>query len=109
LPQKESDSRDTLSESALEKELVLAVKKAHGLILKLNPLWYIGIPDRLILLPKAKIFFVELKRYGEKPRRNQVRWLTLLQRLGFPALTVAGKVELKTFIREHINGFEDLP
>jgi len=65
-------------------------------------MWYIGIPDRLILLPKARVIFVELKRYGKDARPNQSRWIRRLRKLGFHALVVAGATELKLFINQYI-------
>lgn len=51
-------------EISIEKALVDRVKELGGLCYKLTG--YKGIPDRLVLLPGGKIFFVELKRIKGK-------------------------------------------
>lgn len=78
------------------------MKKEGGLVLKLPSLWYVGIPDRLILLPKARVFFVELKRKGKTARKNQAGWIRTLRQLGFTAGVVAGPEALQKFIETHI-------
>jgi len=45
-----------------EGKFTAEVKQSGGLSIKLNPLWFKGIPDRLILLPGQIIFFIEFKR-----------------------------------------------
>lgn len=42
-----------------------------------------GMPDRIVLLPKGHMAFVEVKAPGEKPRPLQMARHRLLQRLGF--------------------------
>ena len=51
-------------EKEIEKDFVNFVKKKRGFCLKQNPRWYRGIPDRLIVMPGGKCFFLELKRPG---------------------------------------------
>jgi len=41
-----------------------------------------GGPDRLVLCPKGKSFFVEFKRPGEQPRANQLAYHRMLEKLG---------------------------
>ena len=41
------------------------------------------MPDRIILMPKGKIAFVEVKTKGEKPRPLQLARHRLLRQLGF--------------------------
>lgn len=54
-----------------------------GLCLKLTCPGFVGMPDRLVLLPKGKIGFVEVKRPGKKPRPIQLLRHKLLRGLGF--------------------------
>ena len=42
-----------------------------------------GVPDRLVLLPKGKIAFIELKAPGKVLRPLQVRRKRQLEALGF--------------------------
>lgn len=50
------------SEASIENFLRTEVDTAGGVCVKLNPLAYGGIPDRLVILPGPRIIFVELKR-----------------------------------------------
>jgi len=87
----------------VEDRLGRVVKAEGGLVLKLPSHWYRGIPDRLVLLPRARIFFIELKRRGKKARANQRRWIKLLRRLGFVAGVIEGHEALDRFISKHLH------
>jgi len=94
------------SEAALENRLTAAVKKAKGRSIKLPARIYRGIPDRLILLPGGRVFFIELKREGAQTTKRVARlqsvWKEYLQNNGFFFIRVEGKVQLEEFIYEHI-------
>lgn len=49
-------------EKNLEKKLFEKIKNLKGLIYKFNSQSNNGVPDRLIILPNGKVYFVELKR-----------------------------------------------
>ena len=70
-------------EKAIEKKLVQEVKKIGGLALKFVSPGFNGAPDRLILLAKSKIAFVEVKAPKEQPRKLQLRRHKQLRSLGF--------------------------
>lgn len=72
-----------MKELKIEKALRLRVEEAGGLCIKLNPLWYVGIPDRLILLPGAVIVFVETKAPDGRLKTKQKKWRDRLTLLGF--------------------------
>lgn len=72
-----------MREEKIEARLVRLAEDSGGVCLKLNPLWYIGIPDRLLLLPGAVIIFVETKTTGGRVSPKQLWWHTKLQALGF--------------------------
>lgn len=91
-----------MRESALEEKLRKAVEAAGGRCIKLNPLWYRGIPDRLILLPGARVFFVELKAKGGRASRFQKAWRTFLRGLGFQSLILYDLKEIKEFIENEL-------
>lgn len=71
-------------ERDIEKALVAMIKRRGGLCLKwVCPGWS-GVPDRIVLLPGARVLFVELKRpKGGKISRLQQWWRDQLVRLGF--------------------------
>ena len=70
-------------ESTVERYLVRKVKEMGGMAIKLNPIGMAGLPDRLILLPGARVIFAEVKRPGEKPRKIQTVTHNQLRLLGF--------------------------
>ena len=90
------------SEGRLDQILVEAVRKARGLCIKLPAIWYIGIPDRMILLPRGRIYFVELKSNTGRVSPTQRKWAGLLAKLGFQSYLIKGKIELKEFINAFI-------
>lgn len=70
-----------MSEKEIENYLVRKVKNKKGVAYKFTSPGNSGVPDRLCLLPNGKIFFVELKSPGKKPRAlqvNQIRKITIL-------------------------------
>ncbi len=72
-----------MREKALENLLVRGVKKKGGLALKFVSPGMAGVPDRLLLLPKGRMAFVELKATGEKMRPLQTKRKEQIERLGF--------------------------
>lgn len=72
-----------MREKTIEQKLIKAVKNAGGIAPKLVSPGFDGMPDRIVLLPKGKIGFVEVKASGKKPRPLQVARHGLLRRLGF--------------------------
>ena len=72
-----------MRETIIEQHLVKAVKNSGGIAPKLVCPGFDGMPDRLVLLPRGKIGFVEVKAPGKEPRPLQVARHGLLRRLGF--------------------------
>lgn len=72
-----------MREKEIEQKLVRAVKKNGGICPKFVSPGFSGMPDRIILLPKGKFAFAELKALGEKPRPLQVARHKILMGLGF--------------------------
>lgn len=70
-------------ERYIEQRLVTEVKKIGGLALKFSSPGFDGVPDRLILLPKGKMAFVELKAPGKTLRPLQEKRKRQLESLGF--------------------------
>lgn len=76
-------------EKEIEGKLVRLVKNRGGLCLKwVCPGWS-GVPDRIILLPGARVIFVETKRpTGGRLSKLQLWWHKKLGSLGFWAFVV---------------------
>lgn len=72
-----------MREKTVETKLVQAVKSMGGLAPKFISPGLDGVPDRLVLLPKGKLAFIELKAPGKKLRPLQVRRKKQLESLGF--------------------------
>lgn len=76
------------SEKNLERKLNKAIKQNDGICVKLLTTFSnIGLPDRMCIL-KNKIFFVELKSTGKKPRPIQIFMINKLRNLGFNVYVV---------------------
>lgn len=73
-------------EKTIETTLKKKVQARRGLCLKLTG--YVGIPDRLVLMPGCKIAFIETKAPGKKLRKNQIAMKVRLKRLGFLAYKI---------------------
>ena len=72
-----------MSEKSTEQKLVKAVKSRGGIAPKFLSPGFDGVPDRIVLLPRGRIAFVELKAKGRKMRPLQVRRKRQLESLGF--------------------------
>lgn len=72
-----------MREKTIESALVKATKEKGGLALKFISPSLNGVPDRIVLLPKGKLAFIELKAEGKKLRPLQVRRKRQLEALGF--------------------------
>jgi Holliday junction resolvase len=70
-------------EKTIERQLVKEVKKMGGRAVKFVSPGCDGMPDRLVLLPKGRIAFVEVKAPGKKPRALQIARHEMLRDLGF--------------------------
>lgn len=70
-------------EKSVEQYLRKQVKAAGGLALKFVSPGFTGVPDRIILMPGARVYFAETKDLGEKPRPRQRRVHKFLRDLGF--------------------------
>ena len=85
----------TTLEREIEKKLTNMVKAHGGLCLKwVCPGWS-GVPDRIILLPGARIVFAETKRpKGGKVSALQTWWRKTLRGLGFTVLHIYNQKDL---------------
>lgn len=77
-----------MQEKTIERRLVHEAKKRGGLALKFVSPGTDGVPDRIVLLPRGKLAFVELKAPGKTLRPLQVRRKEQLEALGFSVYCV---------------------
>ena len=85
-------------EKDIERKLVAMVKRHGGLCLKWVCPGWVGVPDRIILLPGGCVMFVELKRpLGGRLSKMQVWWAKKLIELGFVHSVIWDKTDLHLF------------
>lgn len=89
----------TQLEKDIEVKLCHKVKDLGGFCLKwVCPGWS-GVPDRIVLLPGARIYFVETKRpKGGVVSALQRKWREWLTALGFYCTVVWDETDLAAFM-----------
>jgi hypothetical protein len=93
-----------MMEKSIEQKLVAKVKKLGGICPKFISPGYDGMPDRLVLLPKGKIGFVEVKKKGMKPRPLQLARHKLLKGLGFKVFVLDDEKNIDEIIKSILGG-----
>lgn len=89
-----------MNEKKIEKKLRVEVEKLGGLAIKLQSQYYTGLPDRLILMPKGKISFAEIKTTGKKATVRQAVVHAELQDLGFKVEVIDDEPGLQKFLND---------
>lgn len=86
----------TALEKDIEQALVRTVKSHGGLCLKWVCPGWLGVPDRICLLPGGRVFFVETKRpHGGSRGAMQEKWAKWLTDLGFAHRWVYTRDDIK--------------
>lgn len=85
------------SEKLLEKTLRERIKDLGGIALKFHCLSFTGFPDRVVLMPFGRIYFVELKSEGKKPSPIQRSVHIKLTELGFSVSVIDTKERVNEF------------
>lgn len=89
-----------MEEKKIEQKLIKAVRQKGGVCWKFTSPGTAGVPDRIILMPKGHIAFVEVKAPGEKPRPLQLSRHRLLRRLGFQVYVLDALEDTDKIIKE---------
>ena len=89
-----------MREKTIERELIRAVRSCDGICPKLVSPGTDGMPDRMILMPRGKIGFVEVKAPGRKPRPLQIKRHRQLRGLGFKVFVLDDIRQIPEIIRE---------
>lgn len=88
-------------EKTVENELCNRVKnELHGRALKFVSPGQNGVPDRIVLVPYGRIYFVETKAPGKKLRKLQEYVCSLIRQLGFNVLRIDTIEKVEDFVRE---------
>lgn len=89
-----------MRERVVEARLRMGVKKRGGIALKLSKLP--GWPDRLILLPMGRVFFVECKRpTGGKLALHQRAAHSLICKLGFKVFVLSNIGDVDSWLERY--------
>lgn len=89
------------SEKKIEAKLTAIVKAKGGMCVKYPASFYNGFPDRIVLMPNGKIFFVELKTEDKTPSPAQREVHKDLAKRGFIVLII-DKIEQVNRLNEII-------
>lgn len=87
-----------MREKDIEEYLRKQVKKIKGIAYKFESPGNIGVPDRLVLLPGGRVYFIELKAPRKKPRPNQVYQQRKIAELGNKVLVIDSFLGVDLFI-----------
>ena len=89
-----------MSESQIENRLVQGVKKRGGMCLKFTSPGMPGVPDRIVLTPDGRIYFVELKTEIGRLANIQ-RWVIgEMQKREVDVRVLKGAEAVKNFLEE---------
>ena len=89
-----------MREKIIEEKFTKAVKQKGGVCWKFTSPGTAGVPDRIVLMPKGHIAFVEVKAPTQKPRPRQLSRHKLLRRLGFQVYVLDTLEDIDKFIKE---------
>lgn len=89
-----------MREREIEEYLRLGVKRLGGIAFKFTSPGNAGVPDRLVVMPGNRIYFVELKRPGGKTSQLQNRQIGRLKDLGCKIFVIDSKEGVDRFLDE---------
>jgi hypothetical protein len=87
-----------MREKDIEIYLRDQVKKIGGKAFKFESPGNSGVPDRLVLLPGGRAYFIELKAPGKKSRPLQIAQQRKIASYGFTVLEIDSKQGVDDFI-----------
>ena len=87
-------------ERQLEEKLNKKIRELGGLPLKFTSPGHVGVPDRIILMPNGRIYFVEMKRHrGKKVLDMQKYTFEKFEEMGFKVYILDSMREIEKFIK----------
>lgn len=89
-----------MKEKYIEGKFAKEIKAMGGMALKFVSPGMSGVPDRLVLLPEGRIYFVELKAPGEEMRPLQIKRKRQLEGLGFLVYCIDSMEKVRWFLDE---------
>ena len=91
-----------MRESEIEKAVCDHVKKQHGIAYKFTSPGRRNVPDRMIVLPNGRVFFIEFKAPKKKPTEGQIREHQRLIDRGQTVYVVDDKIQGYAIINEEM-------
>ena len=89
-----------MRESSIEKKLKTEVEKHGGKAYKFVSPGTSGVPDRIVLFPGGRLFFVELKAPGKNLEPLQAKRKKELEQLGFKVFKIDTFAGVDEFLKE---------
>lgn len=89
-----------MRESQIEARLMQGVKSRGGMCMKFISPGLPGVPDRIVLTPNGRIYFVELKTEIGRLANIQKWVIGELQKRGAEVRVVKGPEAVKDFLKE---------
>ena len=87
-----------IPEKKIENYLVKRVREEGGEALKFYSQFSTGYPDRIVMLPGGRTFWVELKAPGKKPTKLQAEMHEKLRKLGQVVLVIDNMEMVDIFV-----------
>ena len=88
-----------MREISIERRFIKQIKKAGGLCWKFTSPGTSGVPDRIVVLPGGRVYFVELKRDDGKLSEIQKTRIRELTVLGAGVFVVVGAAGIEEFLK----------
>lgn len=85
-------------EKKIEDYLTKNVERIGGMCVKFPPIFFAGFPDRIVLVPKGIIVFVELKAPNGVASPLQLIVHKRLRKIGFRVEIINSKEEVDGFV-----------
>ena len=96
-----------MKEKQVEEKLRQAIKTMGGIAYKFTSPGNIGVPDRIVLLPGGRVWFVELKTDAGRLTPNQERQIQRIQSAGCNACTLYGRDGVNAFLAARQEELDD--
>ena len=96
-----------VTEKKIEGHLIKMVSEMKGHAYKFNSEQRRGVPDRICVLPKGLLIFVECKRPGGEPTPAQYREMARLRALGQNVTWVSTTEEVDTLMQSVKRWYSD--
>ena len=87
-----------MKENTIEGYLRKRVRAAGGKCYKFVCTGHIGAPDRICIFPNSRIYFVETKAPGGKPRPTQLMFHRELAELGVTVRVIDTREKVREFV-----------